>query len=769
MIMAAWEVHIEGRVQGVGFRPFVKRLADTYHIPGEVLNTPEGVVIRFSSDELTRDEFIAELLSRPPSAARIIHHEQFSLEKEYEGPFKIISSESEGPSRLMIPPDIAMCSSCRAEVNRKDDRREGYAFTTCTQCGPRFSVMTDIPYDRDRTTMSRFKMCPSCQSEYEETKDRRFHSQTQSCQDCGVSLFFLKGGMPDRDPIDHSIEILKRGEILALKGIGGFLLLVDASNEESVIKLRERKHRPSKPFACLFPSEDMVRELTLADTREIEQMKSPEAPIVLVTIKEEGRRVLGFDQLAPGLDRIGIMLPYAPLLELIAHGFGAPLIATSANVSGSPIIYRDEDALDHLSSLADAILTNDREIVVPQDDSVTIISRQGQFIPIRRSRGYAPSILNQSIKLADGLLAMGAEMKSAFAFSHLGNLYQSQFLGDGSLYESQSSYEHSLQHLRGLLRFNPSKILIDSHPDYFSSQFGRRIANEEGVDFQQIQHHEAHFASVLWENDLLFSEKPILGVIWDGTGWGPDGRVWGGEFFLAKEDSIQRIAHLTPFQLLSNERMMKEPPVATLSAFFPGEPNKEWQKDCFSDPEYSILHQLLERGGMETTSMGRLFDAVAGLILRIQYNTYEGEAALKLQGLAEGAVDVSWYPYELSLSGEDLQVSNLMMQIQDDLAIHTESRVALRFHQTLVEWIARVASRQGILDVAFSGGVFQNTLLVDMIHLRLGHDHQLHFHRQLPPNDESIPMGQIAWMTMMEGLKTEEERKNNSDVFSSTR
>ena len=741
--MQTWHIHIEGRVQGLGFRPFVYRLANQLKLTGHVSNTTDGLHIIINAGERMVDDFIRLIERDRPTSSKILCIQKRIIEFQSFDDFSIVESQGQSSTRLLITPDIALCENCRKELTDKKNRRSGYAFITCTECGPRYSVMKSLPYDRQTTTMHPFTMCQTCSDEYNDVDDRRFFSQTNSCPECGISLKWLTEENDDGKTIDYASTLLTKGKILAVKGIGGFLLLADATNPVVVNTLRNRKNRPSKPFACLFRDIKKLKKYVDLNKEEKDLLRSPEAPIVLVKIKDEGD--LAVSDIAPGLKRIGAMLPYAPILQLIADRFRKPLIATSANASGSPIVYQDDEALRLLSTIADAILTNNREVAFPQDDSVLAFSTDhSQKIMLRRSRGYSPSVDFPSSLLPDKNLAFGAELKSAFAFTTEGNTYLSQYLGDTSRYESQESFNHVFSGMTKMMNSKPESLIVDNHPNYHTSQLGKEMAKNERKKLCSYQHHKAHFASLLAEHDLLESEEKILGVIWDGTGYGDDGHIWGGEFFNFEKLEMKRIGHLKYYPHLANNRMAREPKVATLAAMYPDLPNANWLMNHFDKPELDMLKEVISNESLMTSSVGRLFDAVAGLLEVKTENSFEGEAAMALQALAEDSMRRGWNPYNaVSRSGE-LDVRKLMSIIRLDVLQSLNQDIALKFHQTLVQWIMTMCKKEKASHVGFSGGVFQNSLLVDLIFDKMSSSYRLYFHEILPPNDENIAIGQLA-------------------------
>jgi hydrogenase maturation protein HypF len=566
-----YHIHIGGLVQGVGFRPHVFRLASTMGMKGWVNNTCDGVHIIINAEKTEAEKFYQELINHPPDHAlisknnirEIIHHEFPD--------FRIIHSEHHHQPNMMVTPDFGICKECRAELNDPSNQRYNYPFITCTQCGPRYSIISSLPYDRVNTTMETYEMCRSCKEEYHDPNNRRYFSQTNSCTNCGIpmSVHNSEGECICSEyefVLDMVNEALRAGNIVAVKGIGGYILMADAANRMTIATLRERKHRPGKPFAVIYPSLQKARQDLQINEAEADQLTGPVSPIVLCSLKENTSFSICHDLIAPGLKKIGLMLPYTPLLELISNRFNKPLIATSGNISGSPILFHDEDALEQLTGIADLFLSYERDIVVPQDDSVVQFSPDyGQLVILRRSRGLAPNYYSHPFKLNGCWLATGAELKSSFAILNGEQCYVSQFLGNQGYFDGQLAYKETLSLLSNLLHVKPEFILADSHPGYFVAQEAEKMAKEKEIPCIKVQHHIAHFSAVLAENDLLDSEEPILGIIWDGTGYGDDGLIWGSECFTYSGKEFKRIAHLEYFPSWLRDKMSREPRISAVA------------------------------------------------------------------------------------------------------------------------------------------------------------------------------------------------------------
>ena len=748
--MPTYHIHIEGRVQGVGFRPFVYQLACAQGLNGYVNNTVDGVHIEITTDEASAQAFYHEVIQSAPSISVISKHHMITTDPVTYDEFQIIDSSSNQEPKLFLTPDLGICNDCRNELRESENRRKNYPFITCTQCGPRFSITRELPYDRHTTTMDPFHMCDDCNKEYNDPTNRRHYSQTNSCPVCriemnltgsdGISIEKSEGAA-----IKKTVDLLKAGNILAVKGIGGYLLMADANSRKVIRKLRTRKHRPYKPFALLYPDIDRLKNDALVSAKEHEALESIESPIVLVRL-EPGSHSKSMEMIAPKLDRIGVMLPYTPLLALISEEFGDPLIATSGNVSGSPILYKDDAAFHELALVADYFLPNNREIVVPQDDSVIQYSPSNeQKIVVRRSRGYAPSLVHAAFdELQEPVLAMGADMKSAFGLFVNGNTYISQYLGDLVEYDTQEGFKTTLDHMLSLFGAKPRKILHDQHPTYFSTGLAREYGASMKADLVSFQHHEAHFAGLLAENDLLGTDEKILGVIWDGTGYGSDEQVWGGEYFLYDDLEFTRVGHIPYFPHLLGDKMSIEPRLSALSLFHGVQGAEKILKEKFTDTEWDLYLKMCDSPALKTSSVGRMFDAVASLLGITDFSSYEGEAAMWLEAEAWKYLNRSdedprtWK--KLTFPDGDELLSEIVMRVNrgDDIG-----EISLWFHQALVSGIHDMARTMNVETIGFSGGVFQNSLLIDLVG-EMSDEYKLLFHQQLSPNDENIAFGQIA-------------------------
>ncbi len=758
-------------VQGVGFRPFVCRLAEEMDINGWVSNTNNGVHITFNATAEKAEVFYSKIITEPPQNAIITHHHLKEIEPLTFSSFTIHQSKKDTRPDLLLTPDIAMCHQCRLDVITPNNKRYQYPFTTCLNCGPRYSIVTALPYDRESTTMASLAMCGSCFEEYNNIHNRRHFSQTNSCADCAIQMHLYKTS--DNCVSDNNKEILtiihqqlKEEKIIAVKGIGGYLLLCDATSETAVTTLRARKQRPAKPFALLYADIEMASADVQLRPQEISLLKDKAAPIVLCQLKNISGNSICKQAIAPDLDKIGLMLPYTPLLLLIAEKFGKPLIATSGNISGSPIIFKDDEALNNLFDVADYILTYDRDILMPQDDSVIQISDRGQKIILRRSRGLAPNYFPSTFEENEFVtLATGAELKSSFALLDKNNLFVSQYLGDQGTIESQTCYSETLTHFLDLLKTAPQHILIDKHPEYFVAKSGKLLAYQFKIDTISIQHHKAHFGAVLAENNLLKRKEPTLGFVWDGAGYGDDGNIWGSEIFIYENKEMYRVAHLDYFPQLLGDKMSKEPRLSALS-LLKNFPNKQYiiQK-YFSKTEWQYYHQLLQQDNhLLTSSMGRFLDGIAALLGIRLYNTYEGEAAMQLEALARTCSYKPYDSYSIPLINDRLDWNPFLAELLEDwLQKEDIGLMAWKVFFSLAKTIVQLSHHYYIDSLAFSGGTFQNALLVDMIIELLSHKRRLYFHQQLSPNDECIGFGQLACYSLTNNYSNHQHQTIKND------
>lgn len=777
-IVQNWLIHIAGQVQGVGFRPTVARIANTSGLTGRVYNTSKGVSIELTASVKDRDDFLGNLLASlsPLAIVSSMAIQEMQIPDGDQGGFFIIGSENSQRKSAFISPDFGICQSCQSEVLDPKNRRFLYPFISCVNCGPRYSILEGIPYDRELSSMKSFVMCQVCRDEYQSPHDRRFHSQTNACADCGMELSFFPeiAGIkaPPSEWIDLAVSMLTEGKILAVKATAGFLLLADATAPTAVLTLRERKKRPRKPLALMVADTNMLADYFLASDQEKEWMESASRPIVLCRPKIATALSQSRTLIAPGLSRLGVCLPADPLMFLLAKKMGRPIISTSGNLHESPVQSDNAAAIKNLYGIADAVLLHNREIHFAQDDSVGRVAKASERkIILRRSRGLAPTFWNVSDTEAQKCtLAMGADLKSSFALWDEKHVFVSQYLGNLESFETQMRYTEVLRRFLEVTGKEPELILVDRHPGYHSRRLASIFPNAE---VREIPHHEAHFAALLWEHSLLDTDEPVLGVVWDGLGFGNDGSLWGSEFFAYQE---KRMAHLTGFEYFDNllgDKMSREPRLAALSLCGRADLDPTFLKCKFSDQEWSLYLKLLQKSGHpQTNSMGRIFDALASMLDITDFNTFEGEAAMHLEQKAQEYLDENdWkdipvYTHECGFGGR-ISLSDLIVQIlKDKSASMDHGLIAAKFHLTLVSIVKQVIEKSKFKIVAFSGGVFQNALLVDLLTQVLGSTYKLLFHEQLSPNDENIALGQLAWMHIQEQSKT---NKSNSYVLSDSR
>ncbi len=722
------------------------------NIVGTVSNGSDGVHIQMSAvHKEICDRFLDHLLADAPPRSKILSIDITETENHCFTNFNIIHSESKGDKNVHLSPDFGICEKCEEELFDPCNRRFQYPFITCTQCGPRLSVVHDIPYDRVWTSMSAFTMCPECQQEYDNPNDRRYFSQTNSCGKCGIQLKI--SSLPyiiESDIINYTVQELQDGKIVAVKGIGGYLLLCDASNSQAIQTIRARKNRPKKPFALLYPNVESIMQDVLLGENAVNEISRTAFPIILAYTKTEQRSNVQYDDVAPKLSQLGVMLPNSPLLSLISVAFGGTLVATSGNISGSPIIYDDAIADEQFKDIADLILSHNRDIVMPQDDSVIRFSPFYNIkIIIRRSRGYAPTYWPNGTQDLPYIFCAGADMKSAFLLASKNNIYISQFLGDLSAYDSQVEYKKVLAHYLKVSGIQPRHIVFDKHPGYFSSTLATVYPDAKTYS---VQHHKAHFCACLYENDLISATDSMMGIIWDGVGYGDDGQMWGGEFFMYENKQITRTHHISYFDYLLGDKMSLQPRLAALS-LCKNIPNvDELLVHKFSVREWTLYKKMIQQEiSIKTSSMGRVFDAVASLLGLGDVNSYEGESAMLLEDQAyqffkEKGLDWNESYKIAEQTGVSISIASLFMGILEDIHLGKEvTMIAAKFHLALVRMIENIAKNQGVKVLVFSGGVFQNGLLVDLIHHHLSPKYNLYFHKNLSPNDENIALGQMAY------------------------
>jgi hydrogenase maturation protein HypF len=716
-------ISVYGTVQGVGFRPFVCRLARELDLTGHVSNNSSGAVIEVEGPGESLVRFMMRLEQERPKPCQIHARETAILEPAGYASFEILASEAAASKNAVVMPDLAACPECLAEIADPAARRFGYPFTNCTNCGPRYTIIRGIPYDRPNTSMVSFTMCSECRAEYETITDRRFHAQPIACPRCGPEL---------QPPVDAVAEYLRRGGIVALKGIGGFQLLCDARNGEAVRRLRARKQREEKPFAVMFPDLGAVLSECMVSAEEQALLESSASPIVLLRARDGGCGLAA--EVSMSSPYVGAMLPYSPLHALLLARCGFPLVATSGNLSDEPIATDNEEATARLHSIADYFALHDRPIVRACDDSVARV-QNGHEVVIRRARGYAPLPVMVRNPLRK-VLALGAHLKNTVAIGVGRQVFLSQHIGDLETTAAFQAFLRAIDDLRALYEFEPELVACDLHPDYAST----RHAETLGMPLVRVQHHMAHVAACAAENDI---DEPYLGVAWDGTGYGTDGVIWGSEFFAVNAWDFQRVAHLRPFRLPGGESAIRDCRKTALSLLV--SMGMDAGPSGVSERDAAVLMRMMERGlnSPWTTSMGRLLDAAAALTGIASRNGYEGQAPMKFEA-AIARVDSGSYPAPVIDNTLDWgpAILSLMGDVQGGV---DRGDIARRFHNTLVEWIVTVAREIGLERVVLSGGVFQNCYLVERTVARLASaGHRTYTHQRVPPNDGGIALGQAA-------------------------
>ncbi|MDM9630150.1 carbamoyltransferase HypF [Robiginitalea aurantiaca] len=744
-----FRIRIQGRVQGVGFRPFVYREAITLGLVGRVSNNEAGVEVVVSGDRKKLETFYRRITLHAPPISRVVNCSFDEIPFEAAADFSIDASSKNRQLNLQLTPDFALCPDCFQDLINPENRRFGYPFISCTNCGPRWALTRTFPFEREHTSMQFFPMCTQCTEEYSNPTDRRFHSQTNSCHTCGISYWIadaqgLEIPLTDESVFQQLARLLSVGKIIALKNTSGYLLCCDATSAGSIKALRAKKQRPKKPFAVLYPSLEHLEDALPIGDAERQALQSPERPIVLLpTTHYHGNARLS--EIAPGLNQLGVMLPYTGILSLLSRAFRKPLIATSGNIHGAPICFTESDARKKLAGTADYFFEHNLEIIHPQDDSVMRFASGGTIpILLRRARGLAPNFSKpvQSDR-ATGLMALGAQLKSSIGFIPNDFIYISEYLGNLENYDVYERFTKMVSGFISLFDKQPTALLTDSHPDYLSTQYGKDLSAELGIPCHQIQHHKAHFSAVLGENDLFSSPEPILGVVWDGTGYGEDGQIWGGEFFRYAKGSISRVGQLEYFDWLAGDAMSRNPQLSLFSLLDGDEGSI---KDRFSPQAWKLYTQIKPANTLKTSSMGRLFDGVSALLGICDLNTFEGEAAMLLEAASSG-YDMERANSLVSLDAQgNIPVRKLIREIKSQLEISGDTcQVAGDFIFTLAKLILEKAELESVAKIAFSGGVFQNALLVHLIrHLNPG-TFELYFHRELSPNDENIPFGQLMY------------------------
>lgn len=729
---------VVGIVQGVGFRPYIHRLVTAYGLNGWIRNESYGVELELEGESQAIEAFVTHLKAQPPRLAVIeaLRVESCGALKNYHG-FTIRSSEKQGENNTLISPDVGICDDCLRELRDPKDRRYRYPFLNCTNCGPRFTIIRDVPYDRPLTAMGTFPMCSRCEAEYQDIGNRRYHAQPNCCPDCGPQVFYLdRDGQPvEGDALVLARQCLEEEGIVAVKGLGGFHLACKMDRAETIQTLRQRKHRDEKPFAVMCADVEAVRRLCELSPEEEQRLTSYRRPIVLLRKRAE---------VTPGLSEnrdLGVMLPYTPLHYLLMEGFDA-LVMTSANRSDCPVMYDNQEAVKHLHGIADGFLMHNRDIVTRCDDSLLRVFDGKEYF-LRRSRGYAPQPLFLQTD-GTGILACGAEQKASFALSKGRAFFLSQHIGDLKNAETLAHYEGQIAHFERLFGITVERLVCDLHPDYFSTAYALTRSERTSLPLIQVQHHHAHMASCMADNGL---EGPCIGVVWDGTGYGTDGTIWGGEFLAGDYRQVQRLGTLRPIPLVGGDWAVKEISRVGFALLLDAGCAEQ---SAVPVEKQRLLHKMMVSGlnVPQATSMGRLFDGVYAILTGRDSVTYEGQGAILLETMADHWSES--YPVTLEQDGDQMvwDFRPMVRSLAADLAGGQRSgQLAAKFMNTVVEMAQlqcqRIRERTGLNQVVLSGGVFQNMYLLPQVieHLRRA-GFEVYHHSRVSANDEGISLGQ---------------------------
>ncbi|MGE5400191.1 MAG: carbamoyltransferase HypF [Ignavibacteriales bacterium] len=756
------QISICGAVQGVGFRPFVFRIANELHLAGYIQNTSSGIHIDAEGESDSLESFLLRIKTESPHLATISKIECLDSDPAGYSTFIIRQSLTGKNASALILPDVALCRDCLEEMFDKNNRRYLYPFINCTNCGPRFSIIYSLPYDRKNTSMRDFHMCEECRSEYEDPSDRRFHAQPIACPECGphVELWDGKGRTiaSYHESVLAAVRLLRQGKIIAVKGLGGFQLITDACNDEVINRLRERKHRPRKPFAVMFPDIESIREVCLVSRLEEKELLSVESPILLLRKRDNalqgqtrGKRYFSRPDvsifIAPDNPYLGIMLPYTPLHHLLMKETGNPLLVTSGNITDEPMCIDEYEALERLNGIADYFLIHNRPILRYVDDSVVRVISDG-IMMLRCARGYSPLPLKLTGPRANKtILAAGGQLKNSITINVNDNVLMSQYIGDLMSTQAMESFQSVIRDFEKFYSLRPELVACDLHPDYLSTKYAG-----SNKDLFMVQHHIAHIASCRADNQI---EGRALGISWDGTGYGSDGTIWGGEFFLTDGVRYDHFAQLRKFPLPGGETAVRDPRRSALGVVYEIYGKELWKKQMkllsyFSEREIGVLKKMLEGNinCIKTSSMGRLFDAAAALTGTSIISTYEGEAASMLEFAADQD-EQGFYGYKVEIK-DKLNTVDWGMLFEEMLSESSNnisaSVIAAKFHNTLVEIINAVAELSGENKIILTGGCFQNIFLLEKAIKRLqANGYTVYRHKRVPPNDGGLSLGQIDY------------------------
>ena len=764
-------IEIKGIVQGVGFRPFVYKLAKLNNLVGWVNNTSKGVMIDIEGDEKNLNNFINELNNNPPILSKITSINIMNKDIAHYEDFLIKESNNNLSAITYIPPDYSICSQCSKEIFDKNNRRYRYPFTNCTNCGPRFSIIKSLPYDRISTTMYDFEMCNKCKKEYSNPDNRRFHAQPNACPECGPRVYIIdkyNTEIKSTDYFSKAISLLKQGNIFAIKGIGGFNLVCNSKSEETIKILRERKHRPNKPLAVMIKDIETVKKYCILKKDEEELLKSNKRPIVLLDKKDQNSFP---ENLSPNNRKVGVMLPYTPLHYLLFDDELDSLVMTSANISGEPIIYKNNDAIKKLNNIVDYFFMHNRDIYMRVDDSVSKIVLDEERV-IRLGRGYSPYTLN--INTVTEILALGSELKNTISLSNKNDIFISQYIGDLKNIETINSLEKVIKHFSKIYNVIPNILVYDKHPDFEYKKIKlEEILNINGdIKVIETQHHHSHIVSCMAENNI---NTDVIGIAFDGTGYGEDKSIWGGEFFICNKREFKRIGHLDEFYLPGGDKSVKEPWRIALSLIYKvfKDQFNEFIPKHLKDKEYNIIRTMIDRkiNSPKTSSMGRLFDGVYATLGFTSAITFEGEAAISLENICTEKNNES---YEFEIQENEgkfiLGFNNIIKGIICDIDNKVNnSIIARKFHNTIIkstiEMALYIREKTNINTVVISGGVFQNEILFKGVVKGLEqYKFNIATHKIIPCNDSGVSLGQLIIANEL----VKEELRGESYVYSNS-
>lgn len=747
-------------MQGVGIKLFICRLAEEMAILGSVSYSDNDVVVMVSADREIAQQFYRRLVIEAPEGALILNHKMEVADKVVFSSFEELAiGETSSERKVLISSDIALCSSCRYDLYDVDSRNYRYPFASCSHCGPRFSIAKSVPFCREVTSFTKFALCKDCAEEFHSLNSANFSSETASCASCGPQLVMSDRhgdivASANEKVISLAVKALADAKVVAIKDIGGYILLVDAASDEAVQLVHERMNSLHKPFSLIYPNLEMVRHDFDIEKEQLEDIMGAAGAMVLLSFNDHiivSRVAVSVTSGCYG--RIGVSIPHSPLLELVVGDFGRPVAITSANVIGRSPVIDNEKASEDLPALSDYIISHNLDIVTPQEESIILFSPfKKQRIVVRRSRGLAPNYFGYEPKSERTILSTGGQSQSTFAFIYNSNVLVSQNMGSTENPTLQKAYLETIAHFEHLLNVKPSVVVGDYNPNYFTHQTAEAIAARNNAHSDTVQHHKAHLAAVLAENNLLDEPQPILGVIWDSTGLGDDGNFWGGEFFVYDDCSIERLAHLNYFPNLLGEKMAHEPRVSALALMGEIPFVVERLETKFTEREWLYFNKFLHaKQNKLISSMGLVFDAVASVLDLCNRQRFDGQAQLMLEEVAtqyakkNGLIPVASY-FEEVVIGSSISVSTLINGVVQDIqnSLPTDM-VAYRFLYSMVDLVRQVALQNDMRQIVFSGSVFQNGLLVDLLIEVLGSTHQLYFHHQLAPNDECVSFGQLVY------------------------